>query len=171
MANAEQGKRTLLIDGDLRQPSIERMVRLDPDAGLAAVLAQTIPWRTATRAVSARPNLFVLGSGLPLPMALALIGPQMRGILAQATKEFDLVVLDTPPLLGCAETLELAAATDVTVLAVRSGHTPMKAVGKAVETLRRVNVPIAGIVLNESAIVSDATYKAYARYYTAVSSA
>jgi polysaccharide biosynthesis transport protein len=171
MANAEQGKRTLLIDGDLRQPAIERMVRLDPDAGLAAVLAQTISWRTATRAVSARANLFVLGSGLPLPMALSLIGPQMRGILAQATKEFDLVVLDSPPLLGCAETLELAAATDVTVLAVRSGHTPMKAVGAAVETLRRVNVPIAGIVLNESAIVTDATYKAYARYYTAVSSA
>jgi succinoglycan biosynthesis transport protein ExoP len=171
MANAEQGKRTLLIDGDLRQPAIERMVRLDPDAGLAAVLAQTIPWRTATRAVSARPNLFVLGSGSPLPLALALIGPQMRGILAQTTKEFDLVVLDSPPLLGCAETLELAAATDVTVLAVRSGHTPMKAVGAAVETLRRVNVPIAGIVLNESAIVTDATYKAYARYYTAVGSA
>ena len=39
MANAEQGKRTLLIDGDLRQPAIERLVRLDPDAGLAAVLA------------------------------------------------------------------------------------------------------------------------------------
>ncbi len=47
----------------------------------------------------------------------------------------------------------------------------MKAVGTAVETLRRVNVPIAGIVLNESAIVTDATDKAYARYYTAVSSA
>jgi len=170
MANAEQGKRTLLIDGDLRQPAIERMVRLDPDTGLASVLAQTTPWRKATRAVSARPNLFVLGSGLPLPAALALIGPQMRGILAQTTKEFDLVVLDSPPLLGCAETLELAAATDVTVLAVRSGHTPMKAVGAAVETLRRVNVPIAGIVLNESAIVTDATYKAYARYYTAVGS-
>jgi succinoglycan biosynthesis transport protein ExoP len=171
MANAEQGKRTLLIDGDLRQPAIQRMVRLDPDAGLASVLAQTIPFRTATRAVPARPNLFVLGSGLPLPAALALIGPQMRVILAQAIKEFDLVVLDSPPLLGCAETLELAAATDVTVLAVRSGHTPMKAVGDAVETLRRVNVPIAGIVLNESAIVTDATYKAYARYYTAVGSA
>ncbi len=171
MANAEQGKRTLLIDGDLRQPAIERMVRLDPDAGLASVLAQTLPWRKATRALSARPNLFVLGSGLPLPTALALIGPQMRRLLAEAVKEFDLVVLDSPPLLGCAETLELAAATDVTILAVRSGHTPMKAVGAAVETLRRVNVPIAGIVLNESAIVTDATYKAYARYYTAVSSA
>src|SRR3984957_14330093 len=110
MANAEQGKRTLLIDGDLRQPVIERLVRLDPDAGLAAVLAQTTHWRTAMRAVPARPNLFVLGSGLPLPLAVALIGPQMRGILAQAIKEFDLVVLDSPPLLGCAETLELAAA-------------------------------------------------------------
>ena len=89
----------------------------------------------------------------------------------QAVKEFDLVVLDSPPLLGCAETLELAAAADVAVLAVRSGQTPMKALGGAVETLRRVNVPIAGIVLNESAIMTDVTYKAYARYYTTLGSA
>jgi capsular exopolysaccharide synthesis family protein len=171
MANAERGKRTLLIDGDLRQPAIERLVRLDPDAGLAAVLAQTIHWKIATRAVSARPNLFVIGSGMAFPLAVALVGPQMGGILAEATKEFDLVVLDSPPLLACAETLELAAATDVTILAVRSGRTPMKALGAAVETLRRINVPIAGIVLNESAIATDATIKAYARYYTELGSA
>ena len=168
MVNAEQGRRTLLIDADLRQPAIERLVRLDPDAGLAEVLAQRTHWRSAIRPVSARPNLFVLGSGMPLPLALAQIGPQMRAILAQATKEFDLVILDSPPLLGCAETLELAAAAEVTVLAVRSGHTPIKVLGATVETLRRVNAPIAGIVLNESAIATDATYKAYARYYTAL---
>jgi succinoglycan biosynthesis transport protein ExoP len=168
MAHAEQGKRTLLIDADLRQPAIERLARLDPDSGLAAVLAQTLHWRAATRMVTGRPNLFVLGSGLPLPLAVSLIGPQMRGILAQAIEEFDLVVLDSPPLLGCAETLELAAAAEVTVLAVRSGHTPMKALGATVETLRRVNVPIAGIVLNGSAIATDATYRAYARYYASV---
>jgi polysaccharide biosynthesis transport protein len=166
MVSAEQGKRTLLIDGDLRQPAIERLVRLDPDAGLAEVIAQKTRWRDAMRPVTSRSNLFVLGSGLPVPLALALIGPQMRTILAEATKEFDLVVVDSPPLLGCAETLELAAAAEVTVLAVRSGHTTMKSLGATVETLRRVNVLIAGIVLNESAIATDATYKAYARYYT-----
>jgi Mrp family chromosome partitioning ATPase len=68
-------------------------------------------------------------------------------------------------LLGCAETLELAAAAEMTVISVRSGQTQMKSLGMAVDTLRRVNVPIAGIVLNESAIATDATYKAYARYY------
>jgi capsular exopolysaccharide synthesis family protein len=171
MANAEQGKRTLIIDGDLRQPSIERLVRLQPNAGLAGVLAQSVHWKNAARSVPKRPNLFVLGSGSPIPMALAMIGPQMRGILNQATQEFDLVVVDSPPLLGCAETLELAAAADVTVLAVRSGHTPMKALATTVETLRRVNVPIAGIVLNESATATDATYKAFARYYTELGSA
>ena len=171
MANAEQGKRTLLIDADLRQPAIERLVRLDPDAGLAEVLAHRSHWRTATRSVPGRPNLSVLGSGLPLPLALALIGPQMRGILAQATKEFDLVVVDSPPLLGCAETLELAAAAEVAVLAVRSGQTPMKVLGEAVRLFAGCNVPIAGIVLNESAIATDATYKAYARYYTTLGSA
>ena len=49
MVNAEQGKRTLLIDADLRQPTIERLVRLDPDAGLAEVLAHRSHWSTATR--------------------------------------------------------------------------------------------------------------------------
>ena len=171
MANAEQGRRTLVIDGDLRQPSIERLVRLQPNAGLAGVLARSIDWRNATRPVPKRPNLFVLGSGAPIPMALAMIGPQMRGILNQATQEFDLVVLDSPPLLGCAETLELAAAADATVLTVRSGHTPMKALAATVETLRRVNVPIAGIVLNESASATDATRKAYARYYSELGNA
>jgi capsular exopolysaccharide synthesis family protein len=171
MANAEQGRRTLVIDGDLRQPSIERLVRLQPNIGLAGVLARSIDWRNATRPVPKRPNLFVLGSGAPIPMALAMIGPQMRGILNQATQEFDLVVLDSPPLLGCAETLELAAAADATVLAVRSGHTPMKALAATVETLRRVNVPIAGIVLNESASATDATRKAYARYYSELGNA
>jgi capsular exopolysaccharide synthesis family protein len=171
MAHAEQGKRTLLIDADLRQPAIERLVRLDPDAGLAEVLAHRTHWSSATRPVPGRPNLSVLGSGLPLPLALVLIGPQMRGILAQAVKDFDLVVLDSPPLLGCAETLELAAAAELAVLAVRSGHTPMKSLANAVETLRRVNVPIAGIVLNESTIATDATHKAYERYYTTIGSA
>jgi succinoglycan biosynthesis transport protein ExoP len=171
MVHAEQGKRTLLIDADLRQPTIERLVRLDPDAGVAAALAEKSHWRTAVRVVSAHPNLFVLGSGQPLPLALTRIGPGMREILDHATKEFDLVVVDSPPLLGCAETLELAAATDVTLLAVRSGQTPMKALAATVETLRRINVPITGIVLNKSAIAGNVAYKAYRRYYTAVGSA
>ena len=95
----------------------------------------------------------------------------MREILTQATQEFELVVVDSPPLLGCAETLELAAAAEITVLTVRSGHTPMKSLGATAETLRRVNAPIAGIVLNESAIATDATYKAYARYYATLDNA
>jgi polysaccharide biosynthesis transport protein len=171
MVSAEQGKRTLLIDADLRQPAIERMVRLEPDAGLADVLGHRSHWSSAARPVPGRPNLAILGSGLPLPMAVSLLGPQMRGILTQATKEYDLVILDSPPLLGCAETLELAAATEVTLLAVRSEATPLKTVGHAVETLRRVNVPIAGIVLNESTRAIDATNKAFARYYVPLGSA
>jgi uncharacterized protein involved in exopolysaccharide biosynthesis/cellulose biosynthesis protein BcsQ len=171
MVSAEQGKRTLLIDADLRQPAIEKLVHLDPDSGLAEVLAHRNHWRAATRPVASHPHLFVLGCGLPLPRSLALIGPEMRGILAQATKDFALVVLDSPPLLGCAETLEIAAAAEVTVLAVRSGHTTMKALGATIETLRRVNVPIAGIVLNESTMATDPTYKAYARYYSTLGNA
>jgi Mrp family chromosome partitioning ATPase len=92
-------------------------------------------------------------------------------VLTQAAQEFDQVILDSPPLLGCAETIELAAASDATLVTARSGQTAMKALGETVDTLRRVNVRIAGIVLNQSTIVPDATYKAYRRYYTALRSA
>jgi succinoglycan biosynthesis transport protein ExoP len=170
MVSAEQGKRTLLIDADVRQPAIERMVRLEPDAGLADVIGHRLHWSTAARTVPGRPNLSVLGTGLPLPMAVMLIGPQIREILAQAVQEFDFVVVDSPPLLGCSETLEMAAASEVTLLAVRCGSTPLKTVGLAVETLRRVQVPVAGIVLNESTAAIDNTNKAFARYYVSVGS-
>jgi polysaccharide biosynthesis transport protein len=86
MANAEQGKRTLLIDTDLRKPAIERLVRLSPDSGLAAVLGRSVQWRAAAREVPSRPSLFVLGSGLPSLRALGLIGPQTCAILAEATQ-------------------------------------------------------------------------------------
>jgi succinoglycan biosynthesis transport protein ExoP len=170
MMSAEQGKHTLLIDADLRQPALERLLHLDPDAGLSEVLAQRSDWRAVTRPVVSRPHLFVLGAGLPLPRSLAQIGPQIRALLEQVTREYDLVVVDSPPLLGCAETLDLAAASQATVLAVRSGHTTMNTLATTVETLQRVNVPIAGIVLNESAVDGDATYKAYARYYSMLGS-
>jgi polysaccharide biosynthesis transport protein len=171
MVSADQGKRTLLIDGDVRQPASERMVRLEPDAGLADVLGHRTTWRAAARSVPGRPNLSILGTGLPLPMAVNLIGPEIRTILEQAIEEFDFVVIDSPPLLGCAETVEIAAAAEVTLLAVRSGSTALKTVGLAVETLRRVDIPIAGIVLNESTVAIEATNKAFARYYVSVGSA
>jgi polysaccharide biosynthesis transport protein len=171
IVHAEQGRRTLLIDADLRQPSIESLLHLERDAGVTDVLAGIVDWRDAIRPVTGCPSLFVLGSGHALPLALALIGPRMRDVLTQAAQEFDQVILDSPPLLGCAETIELAAASDATLVTARSGQTAMKALGETVDTLRRVNVRIAGIVLNQSTIVPDATYKAYRRYYTALRSA
>jgi polysaccharide biosynthesis transport protein len=171
LVSAEHGKRTLLIDGDLRQPAIERMAHLEPGAGLSEFLTGQSEWRAATRITPNQPNLSVLGPGRPVLNALTRIGPRMRGILADATQDYDLVILDSPPLLGCAETLELAAAAEITLIAVRAGHTTMKTLGSTVETLRRVNVPIAGIVLNGSSLAADPTFKAYARYYTTLGSA
>ena len=112
------------------------MVHLDRDAGLTDVLTGKIDWRKAIRPVISCPNLFVLGSGHASPLALTLIESRMRDVLAHAANEFELVILDSSPLLGCSETLDLAAASDVTLVTARSGHTPMKALGATVDTLR-----------------------------------
>jgi succinoglycan biosynthesis transport protein ExoP len=66
-ASAEQGKRTLVIDGDLRQPAIGKLLKLDPDVGLTEVLAQTIHWKRAIRPVPGRPDLSSSAQDCPCP--------------------------------------------------------------------------------------------------------
>jgi len=172
MAQAEQGKRTLLIDADLRQSTLEKLVQLERQPGISDFLTGKRELDGLYRPVPGTQNLFLLGSGTAMPLPISLLGARINEMLEHAYKEFDAIVVDSPPLLGCAETLDLAVATDATLLAARSGETSMGSLRSVMETLSRVNVHVAGVVLNQSStIASDKTYKAYRRYYTALRSA
>jgi succinoglycan biosynthesis transport protein ExoP len=172
MAQAEQGKRTLLIDADLRQSTLEKLLQLDRQPGISDFVTGKRELGGLYRAVPGTQNLFLLGSGTAMPLPISMLGARINEMLEHAYKEFDAIVVDSPPLLGCAETLDLAVATDATLLAARSGVTSMGSLRLVMETLSRVNVHVAGVVLNQSStIASDKTYKAYRRYYTALRSA
>jgi capsular exopolysaccharide synthesis family protein len=172
MAQAEQGKRTLLIDADLRQSTLEKLLQLDRHAGVSDFLMGKRELAGLFRAVPGTQNLFLLSAGTAMPLPISMLGARIPEMLKHAYREFDAVVLDSPPLLGCAETLDLAVAADATLLAARSGETSMASLRSVMETLSRVDVQVAGVVLNQSStIASDKTYKAYRRYYTALRSA
>jgi succinoglycan biosynthesis transport protein ExoP len=163
-AHAEQGKKTLLIDGDLRRPSVHRNFNLPSVVGLSNVLLGEIPWRDALVKVEGLEDLHILPAGPPSRRASDLIGRGLAELLEEASSDYDLVVLDAPPLLGFAEPLQMATAVDGVIVVARAGQTSRKAVASVLATLNRLRAKVVGLVLNEvHKELSDSYY--YYGYY------
>jgi len=163
-AHAEQGKRTLLIDGDLRRPSVHRNFNLPSVIGLSNVLLGEIPWRDALVRVEGLEQLHILAAGPPSRRASDLIGRGLAELLEEASSDYDLVVLDAPPLLGFAEPLQMATAVDGVIVVARAGQTSRKAVASVLAILNRLRAKVVGLVLNEvHKELSDSYY--YYGYY------
>ncbi len=163
LAHAQQGRRTLLIDGDLRRPSVHRRFDIQSTPGLANVLTTGISWRSVVVRKESQPNLDILPAGPPMRRAADLIGTAFTQILEAACEEYDLVVLDSPPLLGFPEPLQMAASVDGVLVIALAGHTDRKALGSAVNTLKRLRANVVGIVLNE--VKADSSDNYYYHYH------
>src|SRR5665213_967287 len=148
-AHAEQGHRTLLIDGDLRRPSVHRSFKIPGAVGLANVLRGEFHWNAALIPVESLPHLHVLPAGAPSRHSADLIGRGLMEIIEEAAASYDLVIVDAPPLLGFAEPLQMATAVDGVLVVARAGRTTRKAVATVLATLNRVRARTVGLVLNE----------------------
>jgi capsular exopolysaccharide synthesis family protein len=164
IAHAQQGRRTLLIDGDLRRPSIHRRFDVPSVVGLSNVLTAGLPWRSALAKSSEFPTLDILPVGPPSRRAADLVGTQLSVLLEDACTEYDLVILDTPPLLGFPEPLQMAVAVDGVLVVAVAGRTHRKALGSAIATLKRLRANVVGIVLNE--VRADSSDNYYYYHYT-----
>jgi len=168
LAHAEQRHKTLLIDGDLRRPSVHRRFEIPGALGLANVLVSELPWREAVVSLAAVPDLDILPAGPPSRRAADLVGKGLQQVLEEASFEYDLVVLDAPPLLGFAEPLQMATAVDGVVVVTRAGETSRKAVASVLSTLSRLRANVVGVILNEvHKEMSDSYYYYgyYGKYY------
>ena len=171
IAHAEQGKRTLLIDGDLRRPSIHRKFGFTATAGLSNVLLGELNWNQVLVQPEGVPNLDILPAGPPSRRASELVGAGLADTLEEMSREYDMVIIDAPPLLGFAEALQMSACIDGVLVVARSGTTNKKALGIVVHSLRRLHVKILGLVINEVENDSSDTYYYYqsnAKYYMGV---
>lgn len=169
IAHAEQGKRTLIIDADLRRPSIQKKLNLNGTQGLSNALLGEIDWKDAVIGSENWPELWVLPAGTASRRASDLIGSMMIDILDEAVKEFDLIFVDAPPLLGFAETMQVATAVDGVVVMARAGQTSRRAVATVLATLKRLRANTIGLVLNE--VDKNSThgyyyYGDYRKYYS-----
>ncbi len=149
IAHAEQGKKTLIIDADLRRPSVHKKLSLSGSTGLSNVLLGELTWKEVLVKTEHWPDLDVIPAGTLSRRASDLVGSMMVDILDEAAKEYDLILVDAPPLLGFAEAMQVAIAVDGVVVLARAGQTSRKAVARALATLNRLRANVIGLVLNE----------------------
>ncbi|MEZ5398189.1 MAG: polysaccharide biosynthesis tyrosine autokinase [Bryobacteraceae bacterium] len=168
VAHAQQHHRTLIIDGDLRRPSLHKRFALPNTVGLSDVLLENLSWREVLLRPEGLDGLDILPAGSISRRAADLVGRGLQRILDDAAREYDLIILDAPPLLGFPEPLQMAAAADGVVIVARAGQTSRRGVASVISTLNRLRANIVGIVLNEvHREISDSYYYYgyYGKYY------
>jgi capsular exopolysaccharide synthesis family protein len=157
-------RRVLLIDADLRRPTLQRIFGLSPIAGLNEGLQASEDRPISITQISER--LFVMPAGRPEadPMS-GLTSDRMRRLIAQASDSFDWVILDTPPLGLLPDASLLAAIVDGVLLVIRSGRAPFALVKRTVEAITHDR--IIGVVMNAIEQSHDRNAAGYHDYYGA----
>lgn len=146
---AQQGKRVLVVDADMRKPTMHYTFHLDNLRGLSNVLVGESQLRDATSITNVE-NLDVLTCGPIPPNPSELLGSKRLPLMLDQAKElYDLVIFDTPPLLAVADAKILANVCDGSILVVRSKQTEYEAVTKSVELLEPSHAKVLGTILND----------------------
>ncbi|RGA00541.1 polysaccharide biosynthesis tyrosine autokinase [Microbispora triticiradicis] len=145
---AQAGWRVVLVDADLRRPSVPRYLGIEGGTGLTDVLIERARLHDVIQTWGQQ-GLSVLPSGRIPPNPSELLGSRgMRTVLAQLTEEYDMVIIDAPPLLPVTDAAALGAICDGALLVVRHGKTRREQVLRAAELLSSINARLVGTVLN-----------------------
>jgi len=161
---AQLGRRVLLIDADMRRSSLQKYFPLR-GSQLSSYLAGEGNWQDMTCHTAIR-GLYVLLCGpLPVNPAELLSSERMRALLQEARKEYDFIILDSPPLLNVADARILASVADATILVIKGGDTPRQVVQYAESQARAAGANLMGVVVNNLRSNGD-SYYAY-NYYSA----
>jgi len=158
---AQQGQKVLLVDADLRKPTIHQIMEVKNKYGLTNLLAEKESSENAILPVSRVNDLFVLPSGPVPPNPSELLGSSiMKDLITKLSEDYDLVLFDTPPVLAVPDAQILGSHCDGVIIVVRSHQTERKNLVKTIELLIRSNVNVIGIVLNDANQI-DVSYGYY----------
>src|SRR5579863_9902060 len=159
---AQKGTRVLLIDADLRRPSIHKTLGMGPTLGLSNVLTGTASLQQAIIPSTILPDLFLLPAGTPPPNPAELLAStKMKNVLDELRKHYDHIVIDSPPTLSVTDAVVMSTAADAVVLVIRSGHTTKPALRRARDILLQVNARVCGVLVNAVNLNSPDYYYHY----------
>jgi len=158
---AQEGKKVILIDADMRKPTVQYTFHLTNTIGLSNILAQNTPVMDAVKETDIE-NLHIITSGpIPPNPAELLSSKAMDEMVAELKKHYDLVIFDAPPVLSVTDAQILANKCEGTVLVISAGATDKNSVLKAKELLEASKAKIIGTVLNNFKLEKDHYYYQY----------
>jgi len=158
----ELGRRLILIDADLRRPSLHRGLRCPPQPGLADMLAGNVAWARAGQGIREGLVFLPAGSTGTAKPGVLLTVAKLRGVLELLTSHADLVLFDSAPVLAVADNLILASLVDGVILVVRAGDTQRHDLVRAKNLLEKAGASLLGVVLNH--VSPRETRRYYGRY-------
>ncbi len=165
MVFAQSGSKTLLIDADLRRPNIHKVFDLFNHIGVTNILAKHDDYKQYLRKVNVE-NLHVLTSGPIPPNPSELLASQsMQQFIEKINQDYDIVLMDAPPVGIVTDAAILSTIVDGTILVANSGVIEIDAIQRAKESLDKVNANIVGVVLNRLTKDIRGGYYCYDFYY------
>ena len=165
-ALAQGGSKVVLIDADLRRPRIHKVFGLENKVGLSSLFVQPEIYADGYFQSVKTENLHILPSGGTPPNPSELLGSRkMNEILKQMEEKYDIILLDTPPVLTVTDAVALSSSVDGILIVAKIGKTKQAALLQAIEQLRQVNANIIGLVINDVDTRSARYYYYYRNYY------
>ncbi|MCQ2366145.1 MAG: polysaccharide biosynthesis tyrosine autokinase [Akkermansia sp.] len=167
---AQAGYSTLMVDADLRRPRLARYAELKSDVGLSNYLAGTKDLKEVIFQTGI-PNLYLLPSG-PIPAdPSGMIGSfRMEQLIAEVSKRFDVVLFDSPPVLGVSDASLLVSKADASLLVLQPRKMPLKALLRTKFLIQNAGGQVMGLIMNNVDISGDTQYQYYTTYYSYYSS-
>jgi capsular exopolysaccharide synthesis family protein len=148
IALSQTGAQVLIVDTDMRKPRIHHIFNGENGAGLSNFLSGHANLESIVKKTEV-PNLYYIASGPVPPNPSELLGSNLfKSMMDSLGKRFDHIVLDSPPVLGFADSLILSSTVDGVILVVLGGKTPKETLQRAKEVLHQVNAKILGVVIN-----------------------
>jgi len=163
---AQAGHKTLLIDGDLRRPTIARKLDLPNQLGLSNIFHQKLPAEEVIMPTKVD-NLFCMTSGTAtLDPSILLGSNDMKTLLTQLKKDYDFVFIDSPPILGLSDSASIANLSDHVLVVVQHRKLPKQMISKIKDAVANAGGEIIGVLMNNVDVKSDAQYEYYTSYYS-----
>ncbi|PNI07368.1 lipopolysaccharide biosynthesis protein [Arthrobacter sp. AFG7.2] len=168
---AAAGENVVVVDGDLRRPTLVDVFNLVPGVGVTDVLTGTAELADVLQPWGALPNLSVLGSGRIPPNPSELLGSRAMKNMLDALAEEAIVLIDAPPLLPVTDAAILSRAADGAIVVIRTGRTSQEQLAQSLGNLEKVNGRILGAVLNYLPTRGTDAYSYYGTYTSAANAA
>lgn len=163
---AQGGYNTLMIDGDLRRPKLHTFFDINNSVGLTNYLTTALMLEDVILQTPIE-NLYFMPSGiLPADAAGILNSRRMSELIAEVKGRFDLVLIDSPPILGVSDASVLASEVDLTIIVIQHRKLPRSMLLRVKQAIENVGGHLLGVVLNNVDVRSDAQYQYYTSYYT-----